>query len=195
VIAALKKATVASRGRVVATVEITSGLEAVLNKLDKVELGKLQGVGTMGVGRGTGVGAGGSAEGDFVSKGSISTGGTRAGGGGAGIKEVKVAVGEAAGDLGGLTADEINRVVKSRAGIVRACYQKELNRSPDLAGKVIVTFVIGEDGTVKSATIAAGSTLSDAAVTDCIRSNVLRLRFPPKGTRSTVTYPFLFSKA
>ena len=182
-------------------------------KGDEVKRGSLGfggGTGTgvgAGVGTGTtrgsnknGSGGGGNAEGDFVSKkGAIDTGKERPGGGtcakppcGTSPKEVKVVLQDAEGDFGGLTAEEINRVVKARAGIFRACYQAELNRSPGLGGKLIVSFQIGGDGIVKSAKVSGGSSMRNASVEGCVKSNIMRLKFPAKGGLANVNYPFLF---
>lgn len=180
------------------------------DELKRGSLGFGDGTGTgvgPGVGTGTtrgsnksGSGGGGNAEGDFVSKkGAIDTGKERPGGGtcakppcGTGPKEVKLVLQDAEGDFGGLTAEEINRVVKARAGIFRACYQTELNRSPGLGGKLVVAFQIGGDGIVKSAKIGGGSTMRNANVESCVKSNIMRLKFPAKGGLANVNYPFLF---
>jgi hypothetical protein len=158
------------------------------------------GTGTTRGSKGTGTGGGGNAEGDFVSdKGKIDTGKERPGGGtcakppcGTSPKEVKVSVGEAEGDIEGLTAEEINRVVKARAGVFRACYQKELNRSPGLGGKVVMHFVIGGDGIVKSSKTGAGTTMHNEGVEECINRQIMSLHFPAKGGISNVNYPFVF---
>jgi hypothetical protein len=150
--------------------------------------------------KGHGSGGNGHAEGDFVSdKGKIDTGGERPGGGncakppcGNSPKEVKVTMTGAEGDLGGLTRDEIDRVVKARAGVFRACYQKELNRSPGIGGKVEIHFVIGGDGHVQSSKTAGSSTMRNENVESCVNSNIMRLVFPAKGGLATVNYPFLF---
>jgi hypothetical protein len=104
-----------------------------------------------------------------------------------------VASGTTTGDLGGYTADEIDRVVKSHAGAVRACYQKALASTPGLAGKLVVTFQIDGDGAVTSTTIAKGSTLVSKPARACIQAQLMRLAFPPKAVSATVTYPFVFS--
>jgi hypothetical protein len=49
---------------------------------------------------------------------------------GDGPRGVTIAFPGPVGDFGNLIAEEIDRVVKARAGVFRACYQKELNRSP-----------------------------------------------------------------
>jgi hypothetical protein len=134
-----------------------------------------------------------------VSQGKIDTGETRApkgsGGTGSGVKEVAVVgTGTASGDFGGLSREEIDRVVKSRQGLIRACYQKELNRARGLGGKLVVNFVIAADGSVKSTRVDPGkSTLRNEAVESCVRTQIARLRFPAKGG-GVVNYPFVFSQ-
>ena len=159
-----------------------------------------EGTGTTRGSKGKGSGGGGNVEGDFVTnKGPISMGKDRPGGTcvganckGAGPKPVDVSIGEMSGDPGGLTKEEIDRVVRSRAGVFRACYQKELNRSPGIGGKMVIHFVISGDGTVKSAS-GAGGTLKNEGVESCITSNVMRLHFPAKPPGGIVNYPFVFS--
>lgn len=163
-------------------------------------VGEGNGTGTTRGSKGKGNGGGGDSEGDFVSnKGKIDTGKERPGGGncakppcGTGMREVKVSLADPEGDFGGLTAEEINRVVKARAGVFRACYQHELNRSPGLGGKLVVHFVIGGDGAVKSAKTAGGSSLRNDDVENCVTSNIMRLKFPAKGGQANVNYPFVF---
>ena len=161
----------------------------------------VKGFGTRGDSKGKGSGGGGDAKGDFKSAGKIDVGKERAGGKcvgpgckGSGPKEVKVAIATGTGDFGGYTEDEINRVVRARAGVFRACYQRELNRTPGLGGKLVVRFKINATGGVDVAANAGGSTLSHAAVEQCVKSNVMRLKFPPKNTIANVTYPFVFSQ-
>ena len=106
---------------------------------------------------------------------------------------MKLKLADPEGDFGGLTAEEINRVVKARAGIFRACYQ---TRAQPLAGHRRQArsshFTIGGDGVVKSAKIGGGSTLRNDAVESCVKSNIMRLKFPAKGGLANVNYPFLF---
>jgi len=162
---------------------------------------ELLGTGTRTDSTGKGPGGGGKVAGDFKSTGKPTQGTERQGGQcvgegckGSGPKEVKVAIASGTGDFGGYTEDEINRVVKARAGVFRACYQKELNRSPGIGGKLVVRFKIGSDGAVQTAANAGGSSLTNDAVEQCVKSNVMRLKFPPKGAIANVTYPFVFSQ-
>jgi hypothetical protein len=76
--------------------------------------------------------------------------------------------------------------------VFRACYQKELNRSPGLRGTFEMTIDIGADGMTTGATLSKGNGTSDA-VRQCVRSNLMRLRFPPKGAVTRARVPFTFS--
>jgi hypothetical protein len=159
----------------------------------------LGGTGTTRGSKGTGSGGGGNVEGDFVSQGKIDTGETRApkgtGGTGSGVKEVAVVgTGNASGDFGGLTKEEIDKVVKSRAGLIKACYQKELDKQKGLGGKLVVKFSISPGGDVTKAAPDSGkSSLQNAAVNDCVVRQIMKLKFPAKGG-GVVNYPFIFSQ-
>lgn len=157
------------------------------------------GTGTTRGGKGNGPGGGGSAQGDFVSQGKIDTGETRsprgAGGNGSGVKEVAVVgTGAASGDFGGLTKEEIDKVVKSRAGLIKSCYQRELDKTKGLGGKLVVSFSIAPSGDVTRQKVDSGkSTLRNASVEDCVLRQIAKLKFPAKGG-GVVNYPFLFSQ-
>ena len=159
------------------------------------------GTGTTRGSKGNGTGGGGNVEGDFVSnKGKIDTGTKRPGGGtcakppcGTSPKEVKVdARAIPSGDFGGLTAEEINRVVKARAGVFRACYQNELNRSPGPRRQARRPLHDRRRRRRQERKTAGGSTLRNDAVESCVNSNIMRLKFPAKGGLANVNYPFLF---
>ncbi|MFZ5476124.1 MAG: AgmX/PglI C-terminal domain-containing protein [Myxococcota bacterium] len=134
------------------------------------------GLGGIGVrGRGAGFGAGG---GNF---------GAKAEGGIATVTGEPII-------LGALDRNLIDAVIKRQLAQIRYCYQRELTKNPDLAGKVVVKFVIAKDGTVSSATTKA-STLGNPAVETCIHGRFLRWQFPePRGGGIViVSYPFVFS--
>lgn len=97
---------------------------------------------------------------------------------------------------GGLTQSEIDQVVKLRAALFRACYQRELDHKPGLGGKLVVRFRIGGDGLVvpDRTSFVEGTTLHDDAVEHCVASNVNRLKFPAKGGAANVKYPFVFTQ-
>jgi len=160
------------------------------------------GTGTTRGSTGKGPGGGGFSDQDIVrNKGPIDTGKNRPGGNcvgphcaGNAPKAIEVGMSNPSGDFGGLSAEEIDRVVRSRAGVFRACYQKELNRTPGLGGKLVMKFKIDGNGVVQAASTGGGSTMRNAAVESCVASNVMRLKFPAKGGVANVNYPFVFSQ-
>lgn len=159
----------------------------------------IDGTGTTRGGKGDGPGGGGSVQGDFVSQGKVDVGATRkpkgTGGTGSGAREVTVQTGDgASGEFSGLSKAEIDRVVKSRSGLIRACYQKELNRAPGLGGKLVVNFRIKADGSVDSARVVPSkSSLRNSSVESCVTRQITGLKFPAKGG-GVVNYPFIFSQ-
>ena len=94
---------------------------------------------------------------------------------------------------GGRPADEIDRVIKASAREIRNCYQKELNRTPNIGGKLVVQFKIATDGTVKTAK-KVSSTVGSTVVDDCVIREVKRLKFPASEAEAVVNYPFIFAK-
>ncbi len=95
--------------------------------------------------------------------------------------------------LGRIDPSLIDAVMKRNAAVFRYCYQRELSRQPELAGKVKMRFVIGEDGSVTSAQTAT-SNMGSPAVESCLSGRILRLSFPkPQNGIVVVNYPFLFS--
>jgi outer membrane biosynthesis protein TonB len=85
---------------------------------------------------------------------------------------------------GALENDVAARVVRTRNGIFRACYQRELQRDPSLAGLLSLTISIKADGTVTSSKVDGPDALG--AVRDCIRVQVGHLKFPDASGASTV---------
>jgi hypothetical protein len=161
-----------------------------------------RGTGTRGGTNKGGNGGGGGADGDYVTgPGKIDTGGNRPGGGtckgagcGTGPRTVKVEIAAPSVDSTGLTAEEIDRVVRAASGLFKACYQKELNHTPGLGGKVIVHFKISGEGQPSGIQVSSGTTLHNDAVEECIKARVGRLKFPAKGGVANVNYPFVFAQ-
>ncbi len=137
-----------------------------------------------------------------------------AAGGGADIGELAVGPGESIGlgkkkvvrvrsriltgafaSQGSLDSRVIARVVKLGMGGIKYCYEMGLKRNPKLAGKVVVEFVIGSGGRVRTARVTFSS-LGDREVESCIVRRILRFRFPPPKNGSVrVSYPFIFTSA
>jgi TonB family protein len=156
---------------------------------------------------GVGVASAGSAGGSLLGKGGSGAGaavgleGLRSvGGPGAvdtaargGEREVKGIVKDEAPSVDGtIDAGVIAKEIRRRMGAVRACYERELKRNPQLGGKIVIRFVIGATGAVTEAEVESSS-MGDDAVPECIILNIKRFRFPaPEGGSVEVSYPFVF---
>lgn len=92
---------------------------------------------------------------------------------------------------GGLDRDQIAAVINRNMGQVVYCYEKGLQTKPSLSGRVNMRWVIGANGRVKGAKVAASS-LKSAQVESCLVQKLSRWKFPrPHGGVSvSVLYPF-----
>lgn len=158
------------------------------------------GKGSGGLGNvGAGTGGGGKGFGRIQGSGELDVGAGRGRGRkGPGLgtgKEKEVQVGFETGSpdaSGGLTKDQINRVVRAHAAAVRYCYEKELQRAPSLNGRVDLFWVIRANGAVDRTKIAA-STLGNKSVESCIERQIKNWQFPKSDAETIVqSYPFLF---
>jgi hypothetical protein len=185
-------------------------LEKVAEQADlDAELDKaMAGLRDKPVGGGSGAGAGGG-----PGEGTGTTRGDAGGGGGGAVtsRELetgsarlprrdrpRVGLGSPAGSLdSGLGKAEIEKVVRSRAGVLRACYQREVNRTPGLAGTLVVAFTVrdhGGRGMVTGARVVADrSTLSNAKVEACVVRQFKRMIFPARGGAVVTGYPLIFA--
>lgn len=176
---------------------IGTGLNDALGGIDGgAAMGDAQGVGGLGA-RGGGAGGGGTALGigGLGGKG----GGRGRGGtgsidlGGTGKATTKFVPGKTT-VVGGLNADEVGRVIRRNWTRFKYCYEKELQKDPNLAGKVSVYFEIGPVGGVALAQLRE-TTLQNATAEECILAIFRGLQFPaPRGGGVVnVTYPFIFT--
>lgn len=163
------------------------------------------GRGSRGAGlRGSGMGGGGTGPGALFGAGDVGTGigsgmgGTGMGMGGIGTMgrmnaERVVSVMRGRPRVSGyLSAEQINRVVRANQTAVRYCYEVEVQRQPNLRGRVSIAWRINRQGTVASARVASSS-LNNDRVEGCIVRQVRRWRFPePDGGEVSVEYPFIF---
>ncbi len=160
-------------------------------------LGDAHGVGGLGA-RGTGPGGGGTG----LGLGGLGTKGGGRGAGGHGLdlggrgKEVTRVIPGKTTVIGGLDRDVIARVIRRHQNEIKFCYEQELNKDPNLAGKVAVMFTIDPAGAVSDASVSETS-LNNATTESCMLSRIRRWKFPePKGGGVvTVTFPWLFKPA
>ena len=91
---------------------------------------------------------------------------------------------------GALDKDLIRRIVRAHIGEVRYCYNEGLEHDPELAGRVIVDFVIGREGKV---TRSFSHSDMEGDVPDCIAKAVGHWLFPrpADGEDVSVKYPFV----
>lgn len=154
-----------------------------------------------GAGRGGGFGAGASGPGGAGlggngrgGRGGGAGGGAGGGGGGGnGPSESRVAVGAGAPAAhGGLSPEQVRRVVLAHTGALRACYESEAERNPNLRGGVTVSWQIEPGGSVTTASVVS-STLSNPRVEGCVVRQVKAWHFPQSDSATQVaSYPFRF---
>lgn len=90
-----------------------------------------------------------------------------------------------------LDRDAILAGVRSISPRARTCYENALRKQPSLKGTLTVSFVIGSNGRVST---ASGSGFPDATVTECVSKAFMTLRFaaPADGKPVPVKYPLTF---
>lgn len=161
--------------------------------------GDAHGVGGLGA-RGTGPGGGGAG----LGLGGLGTkgGGRGRGGhgsidlGGRGKATTRIVPGTTT-VVGGLSKEVIGNVIRRHWNEIKYCYEKELQKDPNLQGKVAVMFTIDGSGMVSDASVTEDSVGSTGAVSQCMTQRIRRWKFPePKGGGNVVvTYPWLFRAA
>lgn len=177
-----------------------SGVNNALGGLSGASMGDAGGAGGLGS-RGTGAGGGGTGLGigglgSGTGRGSGGTGNIDLGGRGKGT--TKIVPGKIIYE-GGLSREEIQRVISRVMSQIKYCYEKELNKDPNLEGKLVMFWLISGSGDVQT-TSASQNTFSGASgppIEQCVQRIIQRLKFPaPKGGGVVnVTYPFVFSNS
>jgi hypothetical protein len=175
-----------------------SGVNNALGGLKGASMGDAGGAGGLGS-RGTGAGGGGNGLGigglgSGTGRGSGGNGNIDLGGRGKGT--TKIVPGKITYE-GGLSKEEIQRVISRVMSQIKYCYEKELNKDPNLEGKLVMFWVISGTGDVQTVQTAQNTFGggSGPAIDQCVSRIIQRLKFPtPKGGGIVnVTYPFVFS--
>lgn len=95
------------------------------------------------------------------------------------------------GGLGSINHQAVAGVFARRKGAIKACYEKELRRNPDLKGRITLRFTIGTSGRITNISVSQNTT-GDDAIASCIIDRVQSWKFdPPSGGAVTFTYPFI----
>ncbi|MFN2166258.1 MAG: AgmX/PglI C-terminal domain-containing protein [Anaerolineae bacterium] len=145
--------------------------------------GGLRGKGGGGTGRMAGIGDLGGRVGG---PGSVKTGGM--------VKErvPRASVKQSRSEISGtMNSDAAYRTIRRGMSCIQACYQRTLKRSPKAAGKVAVCINVNAMGKVGSINVDQDS-VGDPTMTACIRTCIMRWRFPPPEDGSAeICAPFL----
>ena len=91
----------------------------------------------------------------------------------------------------GCPQEQIRRVVMAHLGALRACYESEVEKNPNLKGGVTVAWHIEPGGSVSGANVA-GSSLGNPRVEGCVVRQVRAWHFPSSDKPSDVSWPFKF---
>jgi hypothetical protein len=94
---------------------------------------------------------------------------------------------------GGLSSDQVRRVVIAHTGAIRACYESEAQRNPSLKGGIVISWQIVPDGTVTSPALVS-TTLNNARVEGCVLRQLRGWHFPASESQTIVpSFPFGFA--
>ena len=96
---------------------------------------------------------------------------------------------------GTIDPEGVQSVVQEASGAFRQCYEAALRRNTRIAGKIVLSWKIVQDGGVED--VATGSsTLRDEEIERCLMTRVRALRFPrPDGGTVKVEYPMVLYPA
>ena len=94
---------------------------------------------------------------------------------------------------GSIDKSAIQRVISRSKNRIRRCYEVELQRNTNIAGRIKVQFIISANGTVVKVKIKS-TTLKNSNVERCLVAAIKMMRFPkPSGGGIVeVSYPFVF---
>ncbi len=92
------------------------------------------------------------------------------------------------------SSEEISRVINDHNDAVEFCYKRESRLNPNLKGYVVIEFVIGWNGRIKTSKIV-NSTLKNKKVENCVKGRIRSWRFKPidkKEGNVTVRQKYIF---
>lgn len=94
---------------------------------------------------------------------------------------------------GGLTREQINKVVRRNKRDITRCYETREPFNPGMEGQVSVNFIINGSGRVVASAIK-NSSINDKPLNNCLNRKIATWKFdkPTNGVNVKVTYPFNF---
>ena len=95
--------------------------------------------------------------------------------------------------IGGIDNAVVERSINDHMASINACFESSRADNPALAGKVLVKFNIGMDGSVANPSTRSTS-LRHEATEACVNAAIAKVIFPPleRGRLAVVHYPFVF---
>jgi hypothetical protein len=154
--------------------EEDEGLAAALAAASAAKPSDTFGEGGLGLG-GIGEGAGKAEPGGLIGVGRFGTYG------GTGASRPKLRLGRPDAN-GRLPPEVIQRIVRQKLGVLRACYLKAAEKDVYLEGKVTVSFVITREGSVDKSQSKATTEGDAAPLGACVKDAITELSFPqPEG--------------
>ena len=98
--------------------------------------------------------------------------------------------------IGGIANEVVEQGILSHMASINACYEAQLASNPKLAGKVLVKFQIGMDGSVANA-LTRSTSLRNQSAEACLIAELSKVVFPPleRGRLAIVHYPFSFPES
>ena len=95
---------------------------------------------------------------------------------------------------GSLSKADVFKVISKNMVKVSACYERQLMKSPNLSGKLTVSWVIKPNGRVSNVKQVLSS-IKSAPLKKCIFGVIKKMRFPkPKGGSVKIKYPFVMQQ-
>lgn len=185
------------------TTAVGSDTENVLGGLVGSQIGEAYGIGGFGV-VGSGPGGGGMGQATI----GLDTFGTLGKGGGGGpnsgygrgvggfgrhhARAPEIIPGQAV-VRGSLDREIIRRIIRRHINEVKFCYESELTKKANLAGRISVQFTISATGQVITSVLQS-STMGNVRVESCVTQAIRRWEFPAPtgGGLVIVSYPFNF---
>lgn len=86
----------------------------------------------------------------------------------------------------------ITKEMKRAQAPLRACYERELQRSPSLAGRVVLAFTVKDEAA--TAIVVESSTLQHAGVERCMIEVLKQRRFEGQREPIDVRYPIVLQR-
>jgi hypothetical protein len=175
----------------------TADIEQAVTGLQGAKLAMGKGSGLAAAG--TGLGGGGTTFGKIGATGNLDLGTGRNRGrrgpslGSGREKQVSAGLDTGSPDAeGGLSKDQVMRVVRSHQAAIKYCFDKEFQRNPHLNGRIDLAWVIHANGTVDRARVAR-TAMNNEAVEGCMLRTLKGWQFPKADADTIVqTFPFFF---